>query len=83
MNLTIALDQETSDALAEYVATNKAASPEALLTDSVVAPFLAGLVNARRVAQRTALIPVADEILAASPQKQQAAIAAALAAVRN
>lgn len=33
--------------------------------------------------QREALIPVANEILAASPAKQQAAIAAALQAVRS
>ena len=41
------------------------------------------LVAAHQVALREALIPVADEILAAPEEKQQAAIDAALAAVRN
>ena len=41
------------------------------------------LVAAYQVARREALIPVADEILAAPEEKQQAAIDAALAAVRN
>lgn len=36
-----------------------------------------------KVAQREALIPVADEILAAPAAKQEAAIAAALEAVRS
>lgn len=66
MTLTITLDAETTDALAEYVATNKAASPEALLTDSVLTPFLAGLVTAKRAAviasigAGTAALPYAD-----------------------
>lgn len=38
---------------------------------------------ALKVAQREALIPVADEILAAPAAKQEAAIAAALEAVRS
>jgi hypothetical protein len=38
-------------------------------------------VAALKVAQREALIPVADQILAASPEKQEAAIAAALQAI--
>jgi hypothetical protein len=38
-------------------------------------------VAALKVAQREALIPVADQILAASPEKQEAAIAAALEAI--
>lgn len=41
------------------------------------------LVAAYQVARREALIPIADEILAASESKQNAAIAAALAAVRK
>ena len=41
------------------------------------------LVAAYQVARREALIPVADEILAAPEEKQQTAIDAALAAVRN
>lgn len=41
------------------------------------------LVAAYQVARREALIPIADEILAATEEKQQAAVAAALAAVRN
>ena len=41
------------------------------------------LVAAYQVARREALIPAADEILAASEEKQQAAIDAALAAVRS
>lgn len=42
----------------------------------------ARLVALLKTAQREALIPVADEILAAPADKQQAAIAAALNAVR-
>ena len=41
------------------------------------------LVAAYQVARREALIPIADEILAATEEKQQAAVAAALAAVHN
>lgn len=41
------------------------------------------LAAAHQVARREALIPIADEILAATEEKQQAAVAAALAAVRN
>lgn len=41
------------------------------------------LVAAHQVALREALIPVADEILAAPEEKQQAAIDAALAAIRS
>jgi hypothetical protein len=39
--------------------------------------------NTIKIAQREALIPVADEILAASPEKQETAIAAALREVRK
>lgn len=38
--------------------------------------------GALKVAQREAMIPVADEILAASPEKQEAAISAALKTIR-
>jgi hypothetical protein len=41
------------------------------------------VVAAYQVARREALIPIADEILATTEEKQQAAVAAALAAVRN
>lgn len=36
-----------------------------------------------KVAQRETLIPVADEIIAASPEKQEAAISAALKTIRS
>lgn len=42
----------------------------------------ARLVSTLKTVQREAMIPVADEILAVSPEKQTAAIAAALAEVR-
>ena len=68
LTLSLTLDAETSDALSEYVATNKAASPEALLTDSVLTPFLAGLVTAKRASTvqqihtATELLPYADRV---------------------
>lgn len=43
----------------------------------------ARLVSQLKTVQREALIPVADEILAAPAEKQQAAITAALNAVRS
>lgn len=87
MNLTITIPTDAVPAWERRVAQFNAGSGQPPVTIQEYCQIVqdeetARLVSALKTAQHEAMIPVADEILAASPEKQAAAIAAALAEVR-
>lgn len=84
MNLT----PEQTAIVQTKVDAHNAANPEDQLTvdsllDGIAMRQVATWEAEDLAARRAAMIPVADEILAASPEKQAAAIAAALNEIRS
>lgn len=89
MNITLTIPDSTTPAWNRRLDQFNAGScqPPITLTEffqrTAIDEPTPALVAAYQVARREALIPIADEILAAPEEKQQAAIDAALAAVRS
>lgn len=85
MNITIEISDSAIPAWENRI--SKASPNDALTVQEFVQALItdeeAAAVTQFKIQCREALIPVADEILAAPLAKQQAAIAAALAEVRN